>query len=112
VQAIQITRRRRPLNGKRWSTETVYAIASPPTAQASPPYPAEILRGHWTVEDRLHWVRDVTFGEDLSQVRTGNGPRVMATVRNLGISILRLTDATNIAASRRPHRPLQTLNTR
>lgn len=116
AQAIQIVRRRRPLNGKKWSTETIYAITSLSPAQASPAYLAEVTRGHWTIEDRLHWVRDVTFGEDLSQVRTRNGPRVMASVRNLVISILRLTGTTNIAAAlrhhgRRPHRPLQTFNT-
>lgn len=116
AQAIQIIRRRRRLRGKKWSTETVYAITSLNPAQASPAYLAEVIRGHWTIEDRLHWVRDVTFGEDLSQVRTGNGPRVMATLRNLAIGILRLTGATNIAAalrhhSRRPHRPLQILMT-
>ncbi|HEY3001156.1 MAG TPA: hypothetical protein VGJ44_02300 [Kribbellaceae bacterium] len=77
---------------------------------------AEVIRGNWTIEDRLHWIRDVTFAEDPSQIRTGNGPRVMATVRNLAIGILRLSGATNLAAAlrhyaRRPHLPLQTLNT-
>jgi hypothetical protein len=72
--------------------------------------------GHWSIEDRLHWVRDVTFGEDLSQVRTGNGPRVIASLRNLAITILRLTQTANIAAALRHHarrsdRPLQTIMT-
>jgi hypothetical protein len=58
-------------------------------------------RGHWTVENRLHWVRDVTFDEDRSQVRTGNGPRVMATLRNVAISILRLAGADCIAKATR-----------
>ena len=49
----------------------------------------------------LHWVRDVTFAEDRSQVRTGAGPQVMASLRNLVISILRLTGTTNIAAALR-----------
>jgi len=58
----------------------------------------------------------VIHGEDLSQVRTANGPRVMAALRNLAITILRLAGATSIAAalryySRRPGRPLQTLMT-
>jgi len=62
----------------------------------------------------INWVRDVTYGEDLSQVRTASGPRVMATLRNLALAILRLTGATSIAAAlrhhgRRPARPLQTL---
>jgi predicted transposase YbfD/YdcC len=116
TQAIQIIRRRKPLGAMKWSTETVYAITSLPPAQADPAYLAQILRNHWHIENRLHWIRDVTFGEDLSQARTSNGPRVMASIRNLVINILRLTGATNIAAglrhhSRRPHRPIQTLNT-
>ena len=62
-------------------------------------------------DNRLHWIRDVVFAEDHSQVRTGNGPAVMATLRNLAISIHRLNDATNIAAacrdlSRHPNRVL------
>jgi predicted transposase YbfD/YdcC len=116
AQAIQIVRRRRPSERKKWSTETVYAITSLTPAQASPQQLAAAVRGHWAIEDRLHWVRDVIYGEDLSQVRTANGPRVMATLRNLAITILRLAGATSIAAalrhhSRRPYRPLQTLMT-
>ena len=65
-------------------------------------------------DDRLHGVRDVTYDEDRSQVRTRNGPRVMASLRNLAITILRLAGAINIAAAlrhhaRRPHRPIQTI---
>jgi predicted transposase YbfD/YdcC len=103
AQAIQIVRRRRRLNSTRWSTETVYAITSLSATQTSPAELADALRGHWSIEDRLHWVRDVTFGEDLSQVRTGNGPRVMASLRNLAITILRLTQTANIAAALRHH---------
>ncbi len=119
VQAIQVIRRRRHLNPKttkRWSTETVYAITSLTAAQITPTELADVLRGHWSIEVQLHWVRDVDFDEDRSQVRTANGPRVMATLRNLAISILRLTQHTNIAAAlrhhaRQPHRPLQTIKT-
>jgi hypothetical protein len=55
-----------------------------------------------------------TYGEDRSQIRAANGPRVMASLRNLGITALRLTGVTNIAAglrhhARRPDRPLQTI---
>ena len=60
---------------------------------------AEIIRGHWHGENRLHWVRDVTFAEDLSQIRTGTGPAVMAEPRDLAISIHRLAGATNIATA-------------
>lgn len=58
-------------------------------------------RGHWGIENKLHWVRDVTFGEDLSQVRRGSAPRAMASLRNLAIGALRLTGKTNIAAGLR-----------
>ena len=117
AQAVQMVRRRRPPNattGKRWSTETVYAVTSLTATQASPAELADILRGHWTIEDRLHWVRDMDYDEDRSQVRTGNGPRVMASLRNLAITILRLAGMINIAAAlrhhnRRPDRPLQTI---
>ncbi len=54
---------------------------------------------HRGIENRLHWVRDVSYGEDLSQVHTGHGPAVMATLRNLAISLLRRAGATNIAAA-------------
>jgi predicted transposase YbfD/YdcC len=54
------------------------------------------VRGHWEVENRSHYVRDVTYDEDHSQVRTGSAPQVMATMRNTAISLLRLTGWTNI----------------
>jgi len=56
----------------------------------------DIVRGHWTIENKVHYVRDMAFDEDRSQVRTGNGPRVMAIIRNLVISILRMLGVTNI----------------
>jgi predicted transposase YbfD/YdcC len=114
AQAIQIIRRRRPLTARKWSAETMYAITSLTATQARPAEFAAIIRGHWLIEDRLHWVRDVTYDEDRSQVRTANGPRVMASLRNLAITILRLTGETSIAAAlrhnaRRPGRPLQAI---
>lgn len=111
--AIQIRRRRRSLVG-RWHTETVYAITDLDQDQIDPAELADIIRGHWGIENRLHWIRDVTFGEDLSQIRTGHGPAVMATLRNLAISIHRRHGAANIAAatravSRHPNRVLSLL---
>jgi Ni/Co efflux regulator RcnB len=101
AQAIQIIRRRRPLNGKKWSAETVYAVTSLTAAQARPAELAATIRGHWLIEDQLHWVRDMDWDEDRSQIRTGNGPRVMASLRNLVITILRLAGETSIAAAAR-----------
>jgi predicted transposase YbfD/YdcC len=114
AQAIQIVRRRRPSGTKKWSRETCYAITSLAATQASPAQLAAIIRGHWAIEDRLHWVRDMDFDEDRSQVRTASGPRVMAALRNLAITIPRLAGHASIAAAlryhaRRPSRPLETI---
>jgi predicted transposase YbfD/YdcC len=81
AQAIQIVRRRR-ISGKKkkWSRETVYAITSLTAVQATPAELTAIIRGHWAIEDRLHWIRDMDYDEDRSQVRTASGPRVMATI--------------------------------
>lgn len=101
-QAIQLIRRTRPLRGpRRWHTETVYAITDLRPHHANPDQLAAFIRGHWQIENSLHWVRDVTYDEDNSQVRTGNAPQVMASLRNLAISALRLAGADNIAAALR-----------
>jgi predicted transposase YbfD/YdcC len=60
-----------------------------------------LVRGHWEIENGLHWRRDTTYDEDRSQIRKGNGPRVMATLRNLAISILRIAGADAIASATR-----------
>ncbi|WP_222705282.1 transposase [Corynebacterium provencense] len=64
---------------------------------------ASWAQSHWRIENALHWVRDVTFGEDASRVRTGAGPRVMATLRSTVISLLRLDGHDSIAAALRFH---------
>jgi len=86
---------------RRESSETVYGITSLSPEQANPQRLLELNRGQWSIENRLHWVRDVTFDEDRSQIRTGSGPRVMASLRNLVISILRRCGTTNIAKTLR-----------
>jgi hypothetical protein len=60
-----------------------------------------LSRGHWTIENRLHWVREVTFDEDRSRVRKGAGAQVMASIRNLAISLLRIAGARYIAPALR-----------
>jgi predicted transposase YbfD/YdcC len=101
-QALKIVRRRRNRRG-RWSVQTIYAITSLDTRDADPALLACWVRGHWSIEARLHWVRDVTFGEDHSQIRTDNGPQNVAALRTLAINALRLTGHTNIAAGLREH---------
>jgi predicted transposase YbfD/YdcC len=104
AQALQIRRRRRRLDQpNRFTTETVYAITDLRVQQARPAELAAWIRGHWSIENKLHWVRDVTYDEDRSQIRTRSGPQVMAVLRNAAIGILRLTGVANIAAANRHH---------
>jgi predicted transposase YbfD/YdcC len=74
AQVIQVTRKTRELRTRRWRTVTVYAVTSLTFAQASPARLADDLRGHWAIENGLHYLRDTSFAEDGSQVRTGAGP--------------------------------------
>ncbi len=114
AQAMQITRRTRQPGSRKWFTETVYTVTDLTAAQAHPHQLAAWIRGHWHIENKLHW--DVTYDEDRSQVRTGNGPQVMASLRNLAISALRLAGHTNIGHANRhyanrPDRPVTLLLT-
>jgi predicted transposase YbfD/YdcC len=101
IQAIRVTRRVRALHSRRWRTVRVYAVTSLSAAQASPARLADWIRGQWGIE-ALHHLRDVTFAEDASQVRTGAAPRVMASLlRNLAIGLLRARGHRNIATALR-----------
>ncbi|OEJ23184.1 transposase [Streptomyces agglomeratus] len=99
-QAVQIVRRRVNRTTGKISLKTIYAVTSLAAEQAPPARVAQLIRGHWTVE-ALHHIRDVTFAEDASQLRTGNAPQAMATYRNLAIGALRLAGVRNIAAGLR-----------
>jgi predicted transposase YbfD/YdcC len=111
ARAIKVVRRRRP-GQARPSVEIVYAITSLGHRDADPRLLAAWIRSHWTIENCLHWVRDVTEGEDHSSVRTGHGPQVMAALRNTAINIIRLRGETNIAAAHRTfsYRPADVLD--
>ena len=100
--AAQVAQLRRTVtrNGKK-TVEVVYLITS--DRDADPATLAAWVRGHWEIENRLHWVRDVTYQEDKSLVRTGNAPRVMASLRSLAISLLHIGGHANIAAANRHH---------
>ena len=100
---------------RRWkgkeTVERAYAITSLPPERADADRLLEIWRGHWGIENRLHWVRDMVLGEDLSQVRTGAAPQLLAALRNLVIGMLRLTGVKNISAALRHYawKPWETL---
>lgn len=100
-QAFRLRRDVGGLDGAWTSKEIVYGITGLPTDLVGPAHLSHYQRAHRTVENRLHWVRDCTFNEDKSQVRTGNAPRALATFRNLSISTIRLAGRTNIAHARR-----------
>jgi predicted transposase YbfD/YdcC len=100
--AAQVAQLRRTVTkrGKK-TVEVAYLITS--DRDADPATLAGWVRGHREIENRLHWVRDVTYLEDKSLVRTGNAPRVMASIRSLAVSLLRLDGHDNIAAANRHH---------
>ncbi len=79
--------------------EVVYGVTSLGRERAGAEQLLELVRSHWHIENKSHWVRDVTFDEDRSQVRSGNIPQVMAALRNTAIGIMRLAGETNIAAA-------------
>jgi hypothetical protein len=76
-------------------------ITSAPRSEAGAATLLKWARGHWSIENRSHHVRDVSMEEDASRIRKGSGPQVMAALRNAAIGFLRLTGATNIAAALR-----------
>ncbi|WP_282697654.1 transposase [Streptomyces sp. CC208A] len=89
--------RRTDRKAGRATVKTVHAVTSLSAEQATLAQLAELVRDHWTIE-ALHRVRDTTFAEDASQLRTGNAPRAMATWSNLAIGVLRAAGVKNIAA--------------
>jgi predicted transposase YbfD/YdcC len=106
--------RTRRKNSRKYRTEVVsthiaqVGITSMSAREAGPEHLLAYVRGHWSIENKVHWVRDVTYREDASQVRTGNRPRIMVTLRNLAIGLIRQSGRTAIAATIRAmkHDPL------
>ena len=98
AQAIQVKRRRTDHRTGKTTIVTIYVITSLPPGRISHAQLAALIRGHWSIE-ALHHIRDVTYREDASRVRTGTAPRIMAGLRNLAIGLTRLIGWTNIAAA-------------
>ncbi|WP_431711852.1 ISAs1 family transposase [Glutamicibacter uratoxydans] len=94
-QVGRITRER--IRNGVTSTEVVYVLTSLPSFLAGPAYLADAIRGHWSVENKVHWVRDVTFNEDKNQVRTGFAPRNLAALTNAVLTAFRMIGVKNIA---------------
>ncbi len=94
--------RRRTVKG-RTQVEVSFAVTSLAPTVAGADRLLQTLREHWKIENRVHWVRDVTFDEDRSQVRTAAAPQVMAALRNLTTTLVRRAGHTNVAAALRRH---------
>jgi predicted transposase YbfD/YdcC len=101
AQLFQITRRSKKLDAQAWDhKEVVFGITALTTAQAGPADLARYTRGHWSVENKSHYIRDVTFREDANQTRTRHAPANLATCRNIVIGALRQAGNLNIAHAR------------
>jgi len=101
TQVFRITRYTGGLDGQRTRKEIVHGITNLSPTKADAGQLAALVRGHWSIENSVHWVRDVTLSEDAHRARTGNAPAVLAAVRNLVTTALRLAGTVNIAAARR-----------
>ena len=99
VYRIERTATRKRTGARR--QEVGYGISSLPPERADAARLLAYTRWHWHIENRTHWVRDVTFDEDRSQVRAGGIPQVMAALRNTVIGLLRAAGERNIAAALR-----------
>ena len=99
AQVCRLVRRVRR-DGKT-TLEVQYAVTSVPRSQAGARKLLAWWRGHWSIENRLHYVRDVAFAEDASRIRKGHAPQNLAALRNGAISWLRLAGHANIAAGLR-----------
>lgn len=113
VQQVYRTARRR-IRQRTGETETevTYAITSLSTDQADANALLALVRGHWGIENKTHYVRDVPFDEDRSQIRSGAAPQAFAACRNLAIALLRRCHCTTIAAALRTNagRPCLAVN--
>jgi predicted transposase YbfD/YdcC len=102
AKQVCLLERTRRVRGEE-TTETVCAVTSLTRERASATRLLGIARGHWVIANRLHWVRDLTFGEDACRVRTGEAPQILAAMRNAILRLLRARGADNIAATLRRH---------
>lgn len=96
IESTVIQKRTGKTTLSRW-----YAVTSLSAQHATAAQLLRLRRGHWQIENGLHWVRDVDLGEDRSTIRKGHAPQVMAALRNTVVGLLRTAGATNIAAALR-----------
>ena len=102
VNQVCLVERVRRFRGQE-TIETVCAVTSLGPQRASASRLLTLARGHWGIENRFHWVRDMSFGEDACRVRTGEAPEILAALRNAVLWLMRSSGLTEIAAARRRH---------
>jgi hypothetical protein len=100
-QVFMVERERLLVASGEVEEETVYGVTSAPPERADAGRLLTLVQEHWHIENLSHWVRDVTFDEDRSQVRVGSIPQVMAALRNAVVGLIRLSGTTKIAATTR-----------
>jgi hypothetical protein len=97
AQGLEITRERTEKG--RTTVEVEYAMTSLKPGEANAKRLSGLVQEHWGIENRLHYVRDVTLGEDGCRVRRGSAPQVLAAVRNAIVHLLAGVDAPSHAAA-------------
>ena len=103
AQVGRVRRQRVKVQTGEMQEEVSYGITSLGPDEADAARLLEMRRGHWGIENRLHWVRDVTFDENRCQIRSGTVPQAVAACRNLVITLIRHTGRTAIAAALRTY---------
>ena len=99
------------------SVEVIYLIAILPPGHQKPQNVLALVRGHWSIENSLHYVRDVVFAEDRSRICTGHAPQILAACRNLALTLIHRSGSSQVSATRRsfsyhPHRAFDLLFSR
>ena len=98
VKQVCVIERTRRVNGAE-ERESVFYITSLPRSEASATRLLRLIRAHWSIENQVHYVRDVSAGEDACRVKTASAPEVLAGVRNATLTVLRASGESNIAAA-------------
>jgi predicted transposase YbfD/YdcC len=101
VRIFRLERERWEKKTGKHAVEVMHGITSLGGKEAGARRLLGLTRGHWRIENQLHYVRDVTYREDASQVREGTIAQVMAAVRNTAIGLMRVAGQTNIATATR-----------
>lgn len=89
--------------GSESSREVVFLITSLGPEQAGAAELLQLVRRHWEIENRLHWVRDVSCGEDACRTRTGEAPEILSALRNTVLALIRATGVPSIVEAFRSY---------